>query len=652
MLHHHFLLITYPAQGHINPTLQFAKRLIRMGMEVTLVTGVSALSRMAKAPSSAGLTFTTFPDGYAEWDKARADFSHQLSEIKRSGSQALTDIILRSAEQGRPVTCLVHTLLLPWVTGVARRLHVPSALLWIQTATVLDIYYYYFNYYGDVVRKNSNDPSCSIELPGLPLLTCGDLPSFLLTDSISFSTFQEQVEVLTQETNPKVLVNTFNELEAEALRSVDKLKLIGIGPLIPSAFLDAKDPSDTSFGADIFHGSTDCIQWLNSKPKSSVIYVSFGTLCDLPKPQMDEIARALLDSGRPFLWVLRSQGSGNVKDKDQEEEKWNCREELEEKGMIVPWCSQLEVLSHPSSGCFVTHCGWNSTLEGLACGVPIVAFPQWSDQRTNAKLITEMWKTGVRALVNEEGIVESDEMKRCLEIVMEDGERAREMRRNAEKWKDLAREAVKEGGSSDRNLKAFVDEVVAERVEEMRRNANKPKDLEKETVKEGGISDKNLKVFVDEVPEGRGEETVRNAEKCKDLARQVVNQGGSSDKDHKAFVEEADGERVEELRSNTEKWKDLAAEAVNEAGYSDKNLGALVDKVAEEKVEEMRNGEKWKDLTREGMKDGAVSDKNLKALLDEVAAGRLEQFSMNGGFSHKNLKAFMDDIAAGEEQYN
>ncbi|KAL6343199.1 hypothetical protein AAG906_020997 [Vitis piasezkii] len=594
MLHHHFLLITYPAQGHINPTLQFAKRLIRMGMEVTLVTGVSALSRMAKAPSSAGLTFSTFPDGYAEWDKARADFSHQLSEIKRSGSQALTDIILRSAEQGRPVTCLVHTLLLPWVTGVARRLHVPSALLWIQTATVLDIYYYYFNYY----------------------------------DSISFSTFQEQVEVLTQETNPKVLVNTFNELEAEALRSVDKLKLIGIGPLIPSAFLDAKDPSDTSFGADIFHGSTDCIQWLNSKPKSSVIYVSFGTLCDLPKPQMDEIARALLDSGRPFLWVLRSQGSGNVKDKDQEEEKWNCREELEEKGMIVPWCSQLEVLSHPSSGCFVTHCGWNSTLEGLACGVPIVAFPQWSDQRTNAKLITEMWKTGVRALINEEGIVESDEMKRCMEI-----------------------EAVKEGGSSDRNLKAFVDEVVAERVEEMR-NANKPKDLEKETVKEGGISDKNLKVFADEVPEGRGEETVRNAEKCKDLARQVVNQGGSSDKDHKAFVEEADGERVEELRSNTEKWKDLAAEAVNEAGYSDKNLGALVDKVAEEKVEEMRNGEKWKDLTWEGMKDGAVSDKNLKALLDEVAAGRLEQFSMNGGFSHKNLKAFMDDIAAGEEQYN
>ncbi|KAI8010908.1 UDP-glycosyltransferase 75C1 [Camellia lanceoleosa] len=127
--------------------------------------------------------------------------------------------------------------------------------------------------------------------------------------------------------------------------------------------------------------------------------------------------------------------------------------------MIVPWCSQLEVLSHPSLGYFVTHCGWNSTLESLASGVPVVAFPYWSDQRTNAKMLTEVWKTGVRVRANEEGIVESEEVKRCIEEVMGGEEIGQEIRRNAKKWKELTREAVKEGGSSDMNLKAFAEEI-------------------------------------------------------------------------------------------------------------------------------------------------------------------------------------------------
>jgi UDP:flavonoid glycosyltransferase YjiC (YdhE family) len=125
----------------------------------------------------------------------------------------------------------------------------------------------------------------------------------------------------------------------------------------------------------------------------------------------------------------------------------------------VTWCSQVEVLSHPSLGCFVTHCGWNSTLESLVSGVPVVAYPHWSDQGTNAKLIQDVWKTGVRVTANEDGIVESDEIKRCLELVIGGGEEGGEMRRNAKKRRDLAREATKEGGSSYENLKSFVDEI-------------------------------------------------------------------------------------------------------------------------------------------------------------------------------------------------
>jgi anthocyanidin 3-O-glucoside 5-O-glucosyltransferase len=320
---------------------------------------------------------------------------------------------------------------------------------------VFDIYYYYFNGYEEVIAENYNDPSWSIELPGLPLLHASDLPSFMAPTTYNATVlpiFKELMQTLDDsETTPKILVNTFSAIEPEALKAIEKYDLISIGPLIPSAFLDGRDPLDNSFGGDLFQKTKDYTEWLNSKPESSVVYVSFGSLLNVEKQQMEEIARGLLESRRPFLWVMRANENG-------EEDELSCMEELGQQGKIVPWCSQLEVLSHPSLGCFVTHCGWNSTLESLASGIPVVAFPHWSDQATNAKLMVDVWKIGVRVKKNEEGMVKSDEVKRCIEIVMGGEEIGEEMRRNAKKWKDSARKAVKEGGSSYENLKAFVEE--------------------------------------------------------------------------------------------------------------------------------------------------------------------------------------------------
>lgn len=254
-------------------------------------------------------------------------------------------------------------------------------------------------------------------------------------------------------------MNTFDALEPEPLKAIGNITMFGIGPLIPSAFLDGQDPLDKSFGGDLFQGSKDYIQWLDGKPEGSVIYVSFGSISVLSKEQKEEMAWGLLGTGRPFLWVIRKDKEGEG---EGEEDHLSCMEELEQKGRIVPWCSQVEVLSHASVGCFVTHSGWNSTFESLACGVPMVAFPQWTDQPTNAMLVEKEWKVGVRLNTNERGIVEGDEIKKCLELVVGDGERGEEIRRNARKWKGLAREAAKEGGSSDRNLKAFLGEIQME----------------------------------------------------------------------------------------------------------------------------------------------------------------------------------------------
>ncbi|XP_050292247.1 phloretin 4'-O-glucosyltransferase-like [Quercus robur] len=446
----HFLLVTYPSHGHINPALQFANRLIHLGgggrrVHVTFAITISAHRRMIKSPPPDGLSFATFSDGYDDGFKLEDKMQEYLDQLKRNGTKALTELIVSNANQGRPFTCLVYTLLIPWAAEVARELHLPSALFWIQPAMVLDIYYYYYNGFADVIGNCNNDPSHSIQLPGLPLLNSRELPSFMLasnTYDYLLPIFQADLEALEKLSKPTVLVNTFDALEIEALKAIEKLNLVAVGPLIPSAYLDERDPSN---------GSKDYMEWLNSKPESSVIYVSFGSISVLTKQQMEEIARGLLDCGRPFLWVIRAKENG-------EEEKLSCRKELEEKGMIVPWCSQVYVLSHPSVGCFVTHCGWNSTLEGLFSGVPMVAFPQWSDQGTNAKLIEDVLKTGVKVTANNDGIVVGDEIKRCLELVVGDEEREKEMRRNAMKWKELAREAVNQGGSSYSNLKAFVDE--------------------------------------------------------------------------------------------------------------------------------------------------------------------------------------------------
>ncbi|KAL4602017.1 hypothetical protein ACB092_10G023300 [Castanea dentata] len=417
----HFLLVTYPAQGHINLALQFANRLIHLGggrrVHVTFAITISAHRRMIKSPSPDGLSFATFSDGYDDCFKPEDKIQEHLDQLKCNGTKALTELIL----------------------------HLPSTLFWIQLAMVLDIYYYYYNGFADVIGNCNNDPSHSIQLPGLPLLTSHELPSFMVasnTNDYLLPIFQADLEALEKLSKPRVLVNTFDALEIDALKAIEKLNLVAVGPLIPPAYLDERDSSN---------GSKDYMEWLNSKPESSVIYVSFRSISVLMKQQMEEIARGLLDCGRPFLWVIRAKENG-------EEEKLSCKKELEEKGMIVPWCSQVYVLSHPSVGCFVTHCGWNSTLEGLFSGVPMVAFPQWTDQGTNAKLIEDVLKTGVKVTTNNDGIVVGDEIKRCLELVVGDGEREKEMRRNAMKWKELAREAVNQGGSSYCNLKAFVDE--------------------------------------------------------------------------------------------------------------------------------------------------------------------------------------------------
>ncbi|XP_022869980.1 crocetin glucosyltransferase, chloroplastic-like isoform X1 [Olea europaea var. sylvestris] len=454
MNNHHYLIVFFPVQGHINPSLQLAKNLVRNGAKVTLGTTNRGLKQIKSLPTLTGLSFASILD-YQDSDDSQThkEFLSYLAELRSIGPQNLSNLLQKFLADGEPVTLLVYSIILPWAAAVARDLQVPSAFFFNQCATVLTIYHRFLNSQDGIHGKINSSPS--IEVSGLPLFSSSDIPTFLIPDnpfsSVMIKLMQEHIHVLEQEPRSFVLVNTFEELEQESIKAVANMNVIAVGPLMPSAFCGGSDLTDKSFGGDLFCQSKDYFEWLDSKPKRSVIYVSFGSLAVLKKEQKEEIFHALVESGRPFFWVLRSSNN-------EEEEVHKMMENgLNGDGIIVPWCSQVEVLSHRSIGCFVTHSGWNSTLESMVSGVPIIGCPQFSDQTTNAKMVDEVWCIGVRAKANEENIIERDEFKKCLDIVMGDGDRGKEIRGNAGKWKGLAIEAVKEGGSSYNNLKILLE---------------------------------------------------------------------------------------------------------------------------------------------------------------------------------------------------
>ncbi|OVA01409.1 UDP-glucuronosyl/UDP-glucosyltransferase [Macleaya cordata] len=227
-----------------------------------------------------------------------------------------------------------------------------------------------------------------------------------------------------------------------------------VGPLF-------KSQNDVSVRGDMWKSSDDCLQWLDSQSPGSVVYISFGSVVSLTKEQMEELGSGLLKSGMKFLWVIKppskKYGFGS-------EAPDGFVEAAESKGsLVVEWCPQEKVLAHPAVSCFVTHCGWNSSMECLSSGVLVVAFPGWGDQVTNAKFLVDVYGVGVRMKksTDEKGeveLVKSEEVVRCIVESMK-GQKAVEMKKNVLKWKKAAEEAVAEGGSSYRNIQAFVDDI-------------------------------------------------------------------------------------------------------------------------------------------------------------------------------------------------
>ncbi|KAI3470318.1 hypothetical protein Pfo_026981 [Paulownia fortunei] len=449
----HILAIPFPLQGHINPMVQLGNRLASKGIRVTLVTTVSiSTSLQTQAGSSSNLiNIETVPDSTIDDVEGLDVYEIFIRSFRAAITSGLPDIIKKYSKSGFPLKAIVYDSVIPWSLDLANEQGLKGAVLFTQPCTVSSVFYHMHKGTLEIPP----DEGSEVSLPGMPVMGLKDLPSLVYNRSSYPSLLRLLVEQFsTFEKADWRLFNTFDKLEDETLKwMANKYPIRTIGPTVPSMYIDKRLPGNYDYGLSLFKPNTDsCVKWLDTKEDHSVIYVSFGSLADLIEKQMEEVAWGLIDSKCSFLWVVR--------DSEQSKLPQDFTSELLEKGLIVNWCPQLEVLSHRAVGCFLTHGGWNSTLEALSLGVPMVVMPQWTDQTTNAKLIVDVWQIGVRVKTDENGIVTREEVAARVNDAMQ-GERGHEIRRNAVKWKVLAIEAVSEGGSSDKNITEFATELLS-----------------------------------------------------------------------------------------------------------------------------------------------------------------------------------------------
>ena len=383
-----------------------------------------------------------------------------MPQLQITGKPALSQMLRNRASENRPVSCVIGNPFVPWVCDVANDIGIPCSVLWVQSCSVFSIYYHFSR--KSVDFPSESDPYCDVQLPSLPSLKYDEIPSFLHPHGMYKAIGRSILQQFRNVSIPFcILMDTFEELERDVIKHMSTICPVKpIGPLFKTLKI-----SDDNKKADLsgdFLKADDCFEWLDSKPPNSVVYISFGSIVHLSQKQIEEMAHALCNSGFSFLWVMKPLP------KDMEE----CLglkqhvlpdgflEKAGERAKIVKWSPQQKVLSHPSIACFVTHCGWNSSVEALSSGVPVLVLPQWGDQVTNAKFLVEEYGVGIRLGrgESEKRLVERDEFEQYLRDAIV-GQKAKELRENALKWKIAAEKAAADDGPSESNIEEFVEEI-------------------------------------------------------------------------------------------------------------------------------------------------------------------------------------------------
>ncbi|KAK9677679.1 hypothetical protein RND81_11G160200 [Saponaria officinalis] len=471
--HLHVAFFPFMAHGHMIPTLDLAKLFAARNVKTTIITTPLNVPTFTKAIEKRNKTKTGpiinleiftlpaqeagLPEGCENIKQAMA--LGLLPSLFKAGGM-LREQLERFLETNKP-NCLVADMFFPWATESARKFNIPRIV---------------FHGMGFL-------PLCAKEIERVykPFKTVSSddetvvLP--LLPHEVKLTRLQVQKEEWGDDDNEVnrrwrrvkesevesygVIVNSFYELEpeyADFFRKELGRRAWHVGPV---SLCNRATEDKAERGKQAVVNEQECLKWLNSKKRASVVYICFGSIAHYPAAQLHEIAKALEGSRQNFIWVVGNGDHGKG-------EGWLPRgfeQRTEGQGMIIRgWAPQVLILEHEAVGAFVTHCGWNSTLEGISAGVPMVTWPFFAEQFYNEKLVTQILKIGVQVgakkwsrMPSIEDVISQDAIEKALTEIM--GEKGEEMRNRAKQLKKLAWKAVEDGGSSYNDLTALIDEL-------------------------------------------------------------------------------------------------------------------------------------------------------------------------------------------------
>ncbi|MCO5546806.1 hypothetical protein L7F22_000242 [Adiantum nelumboides] len=458
----HALMLPFPETGHINPLMHLAQYLSSYhGFLITFVNTQYNHSRIVKAnsgrlPSEHGLDIQLvgIPDGLSDDDNRDNDVPIFVRLIENIGP-VLEELICKiNAEcPQRRVTCIISDVNAFKTIDVAQKLGIPRIAFWPPNASVHSYICHasHASSTGEFSAKGVPDLGEMVSFPGVPSIEGTKLPWVVGSEEeieAVFHSVSRNVNALRQ--SEWVICNSVHELEptVQDLLPAGYPKVCPVGPILPIELLEKSDTRQDRITTSMWVEQDECLDWLDTQEAHSVLYVSVGSFAMLNKEQLLELAHGLEASETPILWVLRED---LAKSADNLPEGY--RQRNERRIRIVEWCPQLLVLSHKSVGAFLTHCGWNSTLEGMSMGVPMLTWPQMVDQFVNAELVVKEWGVGMELGQGFVGwaVVESKVRK----LMSADGE-ARLLRAKAAETRSMILEARRGGGSSQTNLLRFV----------------------------------------------------------------------------------------------------------------------------------------------------------------------------------------------------
>lgn len=473
----HICFIPMMAPGHMIPMIDIARQFARRGAKTTIVTTAlnashfsQTIERDRKHGLEISISLIKFPCEAAGLPVGCENLASTTTfEMSLNFFRALDlsqEPVEKLLQEDHP-DCIVAGAYFWWATDVARKLNVPRLIFYGTGLFPVCIYKGLKEHKPyEKVRSDSEE----FLVPGLP-------------DEVRMSRKQLPDEVKEEDKSPLaetirkiheseresygMIANSFYELEpayARHYREVLGERTWHVGPV---SLFNKSIEDKTHRGNEAASGVQDCLSWLDSKKPNSVVYVCFGSMAVFSSAQLLEIAKGLEASGQQFIWVVRDKG------RDEGSYDWlpeGFERRVEGRGLIIRgWAPQVLILDHEAVGGFVTHCGWNSVLEGVAAGVPMVTWPLSAEQFFNEKLVVEILKTGTpvgaqewaRRTQDREPVRGGNIEEAVVQLM--DGEEAEKMRSRARELGDVAGRAVEEGGSSDTDLNSLLEEIRAYR---------------------------------------------------------------------------------------------------------------------------------------------------------------------------------------------